>query len=974
MAISSAALLIVLVALPFGGSCLAALFPRNARNAEAYLAGGFALAALTLVISIYPQVVDGAVVHYRAPWVPELGLEFNLRMDGFAWVFAALITGIGFLVVLYARYYMSPADPVPRFFSFLLAFMGAMLGIVLSGNQLVFFWELTSLFSFLLIGYWHQSAQARDGARMALIITSAGGLCLFAGILMLGHIVGSYDLDRVLAAGAVIRSHSLYVPTLVLILLGALTKSAQFPFHFWLPHAMAAPTPVSAYLHSATLVKAGVFLLVRFWPALGGTNEWLWLVASAGLVTFILGAFIAVFQQDLKGLLAYSTISHLGLITLLIGLDTPLGQVAAIFHIMNHATFKASLFMAAGIIEHESGTRDIRRLSGLWRFMPITATLAMVAAAAMAGVPLLNGFLSKEMFFAETIEVHDNSLLDQALPYIVTVASMFTVAYSLRFIRDVFFGPPPHALPRTPREPPFLMRLPAELLVLACLVVGIVPAFTIGPLLETALRAVLGPTIPRYNLSVWHGFTPELLMSVVAISGGVAVYFMLRSYLRVSEGTPLLRHINGRRIFDYVLVTVSWRLARRLETVLGTRRLQPQLQLLVCAALLVGVAPFYGRGVRTEVSPPAAFDFVFGMVWAVGIACALAAAYQAKFHRLAALVLLGGAGLMTCVSFIWLSAPDLALTQLVVETVTTVLLLLGLRWLPKRIQEFGPTMMGAIRWYRVRDFAIAVAAGSGLAALAYVVMTRQQPSTISGFFVENAYTQGGGTNIVNVILVDFRAFDTLGEITVLAVVAMTIYALLRRFRPAAESLPVPEQQRAQDSYDQTHPQYLKGTTSRSAMRIPALMMAMLFPIIGMVAAFLLLRGHDLPGGGFVAGVTMAVAFILQYMARGTIWVEARLRILPVRWMGIGLLLAVGVGGGAWVFNRPFLSSSFSYLEIPWVGVVPLASAFLFDLGVFALVVGATVLMLIAIAHQSVRSHRAPSARGPGGPVVSPRSR
>jgi multicomponent K+:H+ antiporter subunit A len=314
----------------------------------------------------------------------HFGLEFNLRTDGFAWLMATLITSIGLLVVLYARYYMSPADPVPRFFSFLLAFMGAMLGIVLSGNliQLVFFWELTSLFSFLLIGYWHQTTQARDGARMALTITASGGLCLFAGVLILGHIVGSYDLDRVLASSNTIRSHSLYIPTLILILLGALTKSAQFPFHFWLPQAMAAPTPVSAYLHSATMVKAGVFLLVRLWPALGGTNEWLWLVGSAGLITFILGAFIAIFQQDLKGLLAYSTISHLGLITLLIGLDTPLGQVAAIFHIMNHATFKASLFMAA-----ESSItkwhRDMRRL----RPLAVHADhgyLAMVAAAAMA--------------------------------------------------------------------------------------------------------------------------------------------------------------------------------------------------------------------------------------------------------------------------------------------------------------------------------------------------------------------------------------------------------------------------------------------------------------------------------------------------------------------------------------------------------------------------------------------------------------
>src|SRR5688572_12260733 len=460
MAIFDAWLLIAVIALPFVGSCLAVLFRENARNAEAYLAGIVTLVALLLVISAYPLVVDGGVVQYKARWIPELGLEFSLRMDGFAWVFSALVTGIGVLVVLYARYYMDPADPVPRFFSFLLAFMGAMLGIVLSGNlvQLVFFWELTSLFSFLLIGYWHQNAQARDGARMALIATSAGGLCLFAGVLILGHIVGSYDLDRVLASGDAIRSHALYLPALILVLLGALTKSAQFPFHFWLPNAMAAPTPVSAYLHSATMVKAGVFLLVRLWPALGGTNEWLWLVGSAGLITFILGAFLALFQQDLKGLLAYSTISHLGLITLLIGLDTPIGLVAAIFHIMNHATFKASLFMAAGTIDHECGTRDIRRLTGLWRFMPITTTLAVVAAAAMAGVPLLNGFLSKEMFFAETIEIHDNSLVDRALPYIVTGASMFTVAYSLRFILEVFFGPPPKNLPRTPREPPFLMR------------------------------------------------------------------------------------------------------------------------------------------------------------------------------------------------------------------------------------------------------------------------------------------------------------------------------------------------------------------------------------------------------------------------------------------------------------------------------------------------------------------------------------
>ena len=490
----SAALLGAL-ALPFVGSVLAACLPTNARNAEAWLAGAVALVEVVLVSLLYPSVTGGGIARAELEWIPLAGLNFVVRMDGFAWLFALLVAGVGLLVVLYARYYLSAEDPVPRFFSFLLAFMGSMLGVVLSGNliQIVFFWELTSLFSFLLIGYWHQDAGARDGARVALVVTASGGLCLFGGVLVLGHIVGSFDLDRVLASGDRIRAHALYLPALVLVLVGALTKSAQFPFHFWLPRAMAAPTPVSAYLHSATMVKAGVFLLARLYPALAGTDYWLWIVASSGLVTFVLGAFLAIFQQDLKGILAYSTISHLGLITLLLGLDTPLAAVAAIFHMMNHATFKASLFMAAGIIEHETGTRDIRRLSGLRHFMPITATLAMVAAAAMAGVPLLNGFLSKEMFFAETIRTHDGSIVDDALPYIATLAGMFSVAYSLRFIRDVFFGPAPVGLPRSPKEPPHWMRFPVELLVLICLVVGIVPGLAIGAFLHTAVVAVLGP-------------------------------------------------------------------------------------------------------------------------------------------------------------------------------------------------------------------------------------------------------------------------------------------------------------------------------------------------------------------------------------------------------------------------------------------------------------------------------------------------
>jgi multicomponent K+:H+ antiporter subunit A len=942
--------LLAALLLPFAGSLIAALLPTDARNLESWLAGIVALSVLGMTFYLFPTIAGGTVVRQEISWLPEYGLNFILRMDGLSAVFVLMISGIGFLVVIYARYYMSADDPVPRFFSYLLAFKGAMLGIVLSGNliQLVFFWELTSIFSFLLIGYWHHNASARDGARMALTITATGGLCLLAGVLLIGHMAGSYDIDRVLAAEDTFRDHPLYVVMLVLVLIGAFTKSAQFPFHVWLPQAMAAPTPVSAYLHSAAMVKAGVFLLLRLWPALGGTHEWLWLVSSVGLTTFIVGAFFAIFQQDLKGLLAYSTISHLGLITLLIGLDRPLALVAAIFHIMNHATFKASLFMAAGIIDHETGTRDLRKLSGLWRYMPFTATLAIIAAASMAGIPLLNGFLSKEMFFAETIEYHDGSAIDDALPYIVTVASAFSVAYSVRFIREVFFGPPPVDLPRTPHEPPRWMRFPIEFLVGLCLLVGILPVLTIGPLLDVAAAAVLGPATPPYSLAVWHGFNLPLLMSTIAMIGGITLYFALRDYLHTAESGPwLLRRLDAQRIFERLLVTLSWRWARALERVLATRRLQPQLAIVVLLAVAAGALPIYGAGLAIPEVSLRNFDFIFAGIWSIAIVCAIGAAYLAKFHRLAALILIGVVGLATCLSFVWLSAPDLAITQLLVEIVTTVLLLLGLRWLPKRWEASEPGRQGAMAGARrVRDFTIAVVAGGGLGLVAYAAMSRPLVDSISSFFVERAYSAGGGTNVVNVILVDFRAFDTLGEITVLGVVALTVYALLRRFRPAADSIEVSEQKGRDDD------------DIRDVIRVPGMLIQLLFPLIAMVAIFLLLRGHDLPGGGFAAGITLAAALILQYMARGIRFVETRLRILPVVWISVGLLVAAVTGLASAPFSMPFLTSYVGYLNVPTIGDVPTMSAVLFDFGVFALVLGATALILVALAHQSIRSHRA----------------
>jgi len=942
-------LLVLLLGLPFAGSIAAAFFPANARNAEAWLAAGVAAGGLAIAGAFYPQMAYGQVLRLELEWLPAFGLSFTLRMDGFAWMFTGLVTGVGFLVVLYARYYMSPADPVPRFFSFFLAFMGSMLGVVLSGNliQLVFFWELTSLFSFLLIGYWHQNAAARDGARMALFITSAGGLCLFAGALVLGRIVGSYELDALLASGERIRGHALYVPALILVLLGAFTKSAQFPFHFWLPHAMAAPTPVSAYLHSAAMVKLGVFLIARLWPVMSGTDAWMWTVGIVGLCSLLLGAYAAIFQHDLKGLLAYSTISHLGLITVLLGLNSALAAVAAVFHILNHATFKASLFMAAGVIDHESGTRDIRRLNGLYRFMPITATLAMVAAAAMAGVPLLNGFLSKEMFFAESLTVEGPvETLNRALRFIAVLWGMFSVAYSLRFIHGVFFGQPAAGLPRTPKEPPRWMRFPIELLVLACLVVGILPAITIGPILDVGVRALLGAEAPAYSLAVWHGFTVPLVMSLIALAGGALLYVLLQGFLRRGvEKIPLFPPVDGRRIFDRVLVALSWRWARGLDALLGTRKLQPQLRWALAAALLAGLWPVWQRGLQWGPLPSSEIHPALALAWAVGAVCALGAAWQAKFHRLVALILAGGAGLVVCLTFVWFSAPDLALTQLLVEIVTAVLLLLGLRWLPKRV-PFVWTAAGARAALprRVRDLAIAAASGAGLAAIAYAVMTRPLPDNpISRYFMERAYPEGGGTNVVNVILVDFRGFDTLGEIAVLGVVGLAVFALLRRFRPAPESTEPPPQQKEQSA-----------ASAAEDLLVPAIIMRLMFPAMALLAVYLLLRGHNLPGGGFVAGLTLATGVILQYMAGGTRWAESRLAIRPVRWIGVGLLLAAATGAGSLLFAHPFLTSHTAHLHLALFGELHVPSAFFFDLGVFSLVVGATGLVLIALAHQSIR--------------------
>jgi multicomponent K+:H+ antiporter subunit A len=912
--------LALIIALPFFGMFLPLLAERLGRSACAAAAALAPLAALVLLLSQQSSVFAGELLTVKLEWLPALGLNLSLRLDGLGFLFALLILGIGLLVILYARYYLAKKEPMGRFFAFLLLFMGAMLGVVLSENLLLMlmFWELTSLSSFLLIGFWGARSDARKGARMALAVTGGGGLALFAGILLIGHIVGSFELSQVLAAGDVIRAHALYPLALILVLLGVFTKSAQFPFHFWLPHAMAAPTPVSAYLHSATMVKAGVFLLARLYPALAGSEWWFYLVSITGLVTLLVGAVMALFQHDLKGLLAYSTISHLGLITLLFGLDTRLAAVAAVFHIINHATFKASLFMAAGIIDHETGSRDMRRINGMWKYMPHTAVLAMVAASAMAGVPLLNGFLSKEMFFTETLNQHLLGSFNWVIPAVATLAGVFTVAYSLRFIHDVFFNGEPINLPNyPPHEPPRYMKVPVEILVFLCLLVGVVPAYTVAPLLAVAATATLGGELPTYSLAIWHGLNLPLLMSFIALFGGVLVYVLRQSLFRWYAGLP---SVDAKLIFErgiVMLLNVCSAVTRWLENA----SLQRYLALLLAAALLVVTQ---GLSSLPQIRGPLELGAIDGIT-ALGLGImAVAAVVTVIFHRqrLVSLLMLSVVGLMVALAFARFSAPDLALTQLSVEVVTIILLMLALFFLPAHTRVESSSLRV------LRDFILAVGSGLMVAMLAFAVLTRPYDS-ISGFFLENSKPGGGGTNVVNVILVDFRGFDTLGEIVVLAIAAVGILALLDGLRLIKPTVDAQGRNWARDR----HPLVL-ATLSR-----------VLLPMALLVSVFIFLRGHNLPGGGFIAGLVTAVALILQYVASGVQWTQSRMPLNYQVMAGLGVLIAGLTGLGSWLFDRPFLTSSFGYFQIPLIGEIELATAMLFDVGVYLTVVGATLLIL-----------------------------
>ncbi len=928
--------LFLIVALPFLGALLPGLMNSAGRAACAGVTFTISLAALIGLLTNLPAVLAGELVTARIDWIPMLGMNFTLMLDGLGFFFAALILGIGLLIITYARYYLAREDNMGEFFTYLLLFQGAMVGIVLSDNILLLlvFWELTSLSSFLLIGYWKHLPEGRQGARMALTVTGMGGLAMIGGMLILGQIAGSYDLSVILQNRELIQADPLYLPALILILMGCFTKSAQFPFHFWLPHAMAAPTPVSAYLHSATMVKAGIFLMARMWPVLSGTPEWFVIVTTAGLVTMVLGAVIALFKHDLKALLAFSTVSHLGLITMLLGTGTAFGAMAAMFHILNHATFKAALFMSAGIIDHETHTRDVRRLGGLRTLMPITFTIATLAALSMAGIPLLNGFLSKEMMLEEA----NHTVLFNSpylVPVLATIGSLFSAAYCFRLIGHTFLGPVRDDYPAKPHDPPVGLWGPPSLLVILVVVIGVAP-FLAEPFVKLVTASVLGEAaeVPKAYFKIWHGLVPALFMSIAAVVGGLLMMAVFNPALRFWDAAP---RPEAKTIFE-AIIAFAVGLARRIIAPLHDGAFSRYAAIMAITVVAVGYHAWITGTVGAPTRTPQTANPVQIAGWLMLVAATGGLVFLHR-NRLLSLILIGIVGLMVSVGFVFFSAPDLAMTQLTVEVVTIILLLLALNFLPNRT----PVESTVLR--RTSDTVVAVAGGLAATVLSYHYLLRDTVApSISEFHLANSYKGGGGTNVVNVILVDFRGFDTYGEIIVLGIAALLIYALTETLLSGPVRARLLNRKPDQPRAGNMHPMMM------------VVMTRVIMPVVLMVAFYIFLRGHNEPGGGFIAGLVASIAVVMQYMASGFAWTTARLRYPYHGVIGSGVLIAGLTGIGSWFFTKPFLTSDFTYVRIPPFEKFELATAALFDLGVFLAVVGAVMLSLESFSRLARRAH------------------
>ncbi|MFD4469835.1 Na+/H+ antiporter subunit A [Rhodococcus sp. NPDC058505] len=862
-------------------------------------------------------------------WAPGLSMDIDMRFDSLAAIMSALILGIGTLVLIYcSRYFQNDETRLGIFAAEMVAFAGAMFGLVTSDNMLILytFWELTTILSFLLVGHYAERASSRRAATQALLVTTAGGLAMLVGFIILGQVGGSYQISVLLE-----NPPGGWLPAVgvVLVLIGALSKSAIIPMHFWLPGAMAAPTPVSAYLHAAAMVKAGIYLIARLAPGFADSGPWRVTVMTLGLGTMLLGGWRAMRAFDLKLILAFGTVSQLGFLTVLVGTGTRDAALAGMALVVAHAMFKAALFMVVGIIDHTTGTRDIRKLAHLGRAAPVLCLVAIAAAASMAGLPPFFGFVGKE---GALEAIATASVLNPTVRWIelagIVAGSILTVAYSIRFIWGAFgrkqLTHPSPAVAAMHRPGLLFLAVPT-VLAAAGLVTGL-----ISPVMDALLSAYANslPGSQHYHLALWHGFGLALWLTVLVVAGGVGVYLMHRRVSRLRfEHAPLG---NAERVYDATLRgmdTVSLRLTGTTQR--GSLPLT-QATILITLVLLPTILLVLGTDTTTRLrlweSP---IQFAVGLIM---IAAALAATVMR--NRLAAVILVGVTGYGCGVIFALDGAPDLALTQFLVETLTLVIFVLVLRKLPAETDERqsvgfkpGRALLGA-------------AVGAMVTALGAFAMSARSTEPISVHMPDLAYHVGNGKNVVNVLLVDIRAWDTLGEICVLLVAATGVASLVfrnRRFGSAPRVADVPEFEspasettwlRGGDLIDPRHRSLILEVTTR-----------MIFPTMMVLSVYFFFSGHNAPGGGFAGGLTAGLALVLRYLAGGRYELGETVPIDAGKILGLGLIFAAGTALTSLFLGAPALSSATIEVTLPLLGDIKLVTALFFDLGVYLIVVG-----------------------------------
>ncbi|MGG3139868.1 Na+/H+ antiporter subunit A [Bacillus subtilis] len=774
------------------------IIPFLAKYAKRVHTGWFVLILPVLLFIYFLPMIrmtqSGETLRSVLEWIPSLGINFTVYIDGLGLLFALLITGIGSLVTLYSIFYLSKEkEQLGPFYVYLLMFMGAMLGVVLVDNVMVLymFWELTSLSSFLLIGYWYKREKSRYGAAKSLLITVSGGLCMLGGFILLYLITDSFSIREMVHQVQLIAGHDLFIPAMILILLGAFTKSAQFPFYIWLPDAMEAPTPVSAYLHSATMVKAGIYVIARFSPIFAFSAQWFWIVSLVGLFTMVWGSFHAVKQTDLKSILAFSTVSQLGMIISMLGVSAAalhyghteyytVAAMAAIFHLINHATFKGSLFMAVGIIDHETGTRDIRKLGGLMAIMPITFTISLIGTFSMAGLPPFNGFLSKEMFFTSMLRVTHFDLFNVQtwgvlFPLFAWIGSVFTFIYSMKLLFKTFRGNyQPEQLEKPAHEAPVGMLVPPVILVALAVSLFFFPNILSYSLIEPAMNSIYPTLLAGHekfhvHISQWHGVTTELLMTAGIVVIGTIGYLSLNKWKGIYKLFPSKLTLN--RLYDKLLTLMekgSYRVTKQYMT--GFLR-DYLLYIFAGFIILIGGAFAIKGGFSFKTEGMAKIGVYEIILTLVMISATVATVFARS--RLTAIIALGVVGYTLALFFVIFRAPDLALTQLVIETISVALFLLCFYHLPKL------RLKTKTRTVRMTNFIISLGVGVIVTLLGIASSSQRTKDSIASFFVKHSHDLGGGDNVVNVILVDFRGFDTMFEITVLTIAALGIYSMIK---------------------------------------------------------------------------------------------------------------------------------------------------------------------------------------------------